>query len=122
MKKLFLIPLLAVVSCYDAEHNCADFKTGTFRFDFNVKGVKKTGIFTRTENLEIETFDGKTDTASIRWVNDCEYIVQTLHPKNMAEREAISMKILTTSKNSYTFEYGVVNKDERRKGTAIKIK
>jgi hypothetical protein len=122
MKKYYFISLFALTSCYEAEHNCADFRTGTFRFNFEVKGVKKTGTFVRTENLEIETYDGKTDSASIRWVNDCEYIVQTLHPKNMAEREAITMKILTTSKNSYTFEYGVVNKDERRRGTAIKIK
>ena len=69
--------------------------------------------------MVIETYKGKTDTASIRWVNDCEYILQKLHPKNMAEQKAISIRILTTSKNSYTFEFGAVGNDTKQKGTAV---
>jgi hypothetical protein len=123
MKKIILLfCFISFISCYEAERNCSDFKTGTFRFEFTTNGVKRTGTFVRTEKMEIETFEGKTDTSTIRWVNDCEYVVQLLHPKNIKERNAISMKILTTSKNSYTFEYGETNKDERLKGTAIKIK
>ena len=122
MKKIiFLLPLLLLMSCYDAERNCKDFKTGKFKFEYEVDGVKKTTLFERNDTIEIETFEGKTDTASIRWVNDCEYVLQKIHPKNMAEKKAIGMKILTTSKNSYTFEFGMVGEDAKQRGTVIKI-
>lgn len=122
MKKIiFLLPLLLLLSCYDVERNCKDFKTGKFKFEYEVDGVKKTTFFERKDSIEIETFDGKTDTASIRWVNDCEYILQKIHPKNMAEKKAINMKILTTSKNSYIFEFGIVGSDEKQRGTVEKI-
>lgn len=122
MKKIiFLLPLLLLLSCYNVERNCKDFKTGKFKFEYEVDGVKKTTFFERKDSIEIENFDGKTDTASIRWVNDCEYILQKIHPKNMAEQKAINMKILTTSKNSYTFEFGIVGSDEKQRGTVEKI-
>jgi hypothetical protein len=122
MKKiLFLLPILLLMSCYDAERNCKDFKTGKFKFEYEVDGVKKIAIFERNDSIEIETFEGKTDTASIRWVNDCEYVLLKLHPKNMAEEKAIGMKILTTTKNSYTFEFGMVGVDEKQRGTVTKI-
>jgi hypothetical protein len=122
MKKIILLPLLLLlVSCYDVERNCKDFKTGKFKFEYEVDGVKKIALFERNDSIEIETFEGKTDTASIRWVNDCEYVLLKLHPKNMAEEKAIAMKILTTSKNSYTFEFGMVGLDAKQKGTVTKI-
>lgn len=122
MKKILLLPsLLLFASCYQAEHNCKDFKTGKFRFEYEVNGEKKVTLFERNDSIEIETFEGKTDTASIRWVNDCEYILKKLHPKNMAEEKSINMKILTTSGKSYTFEFGIVGADEKQKGTVTKI-
>jgi len=122
MKKTLILPLiLLLISCYNAEHNCKDFKTGKFKFEHKVDGVKKTTVFERKDNIEIETFEGKTDTSSIRWVSDCEYILQKIHPKNMAEKKAITMKILTTSKNSYIFEFGIVGSDEKQRGTVEKV-
>jgi hypothetical protein len=122
MKKIILFsPLLLLMSCYNAERNCADFKTGKFKFEYIIDGVKKTTVFERNDSIEIETFEGKTDTATIRWVNDCEYVLQKKHPKNKAEEKAIDMKILTTSKNSYTFEFGMVGVDSKQRGTVIKI-
>jgi hypothetical protein len=122
MKKIILLlPILTVISCYNVERNCKDFKTGKFKFDYEVDGVKKTTVFERKDSIEIETFEGKTDTSSIRWVNDCEYILQKIHPKNRAEKNAINMKILTTSKNSYTFEFGIVGSDQKQRGTVEKI-
>ena len=120
-KTLLILPLLLLLSCYDAGRNCTDFKTGKFKFEHEVDGVMKTTIFERNDTIEIETFEGKTDTASIRWVNDCEYVLLKLHPKNMAEEKAIGMKILTTSKNSYTFEFGMIGVDEKQRGTVTKI-
>ena len=120
-KIIFLIPLLLLLSCYNTERNCKDFKTGKFKFEYEVDGVKKTTIFERKDGIEIETFEGKTDTSSIRWVSDCEYILQKIHPKNMAEEKAITMKILTTTKNSYIFEFGIVGSDQKQRGTVLKI-
>ena len=122
MKKLILLPLLLLlISCYQAEHNCKDFKTGKFRFEYEVNGEKKVTVFERNDSIEIETFEGKTDTASVRWISDCEYVLKKTHPKNMAEEKAIDMKILTTSGNSYTFEFGIVGSDQKQRGTVTKI-
>jgi hypothetical protein len=122
MKKIiFLLPILLLSSCYNVERNCKDFKTGKFKFEYEVDGVKKTTLFERKDNIEIETFEGKTDTSSIRWVNDCEYILQKIHPKNRTEEKAITMRILTTSKKSYTFEFGIVGSDQKQRGTVEKI-
>ena len=122
MKKLLLLPaFLTLFSCYEQQRDCKDFKTGKFEFVYEVDGVKKTTTFERTENLEIETFEGKTDTATVRWVNDCEYILEKKHPKNREEKKAIDMKILTTSKNSYTFEFGIVGSAKTHIGTVTKL-
>ena len=119
-----LFPLFAatvLTSCYQQERNCKDFKTGKFRFETEIDGKKQTTLFERAGNLEIETFNGKTDTASVRWVNDCEYVLQKLNPKNMAEKKAIAIRILSTSGKTYTFEYGVVGSDVRQTGTVTKL-
>ena len=122
MKKIILLPLLLLlVACYQAEHNCKDFKTGKFRFEYEVNGEKKVTVFERNDSIEIETFEGKTDTASIRWISDCEYVLKKKHPKNMAEEKAIGMKILTTSGNTYTFEFGIIGSDQKQRGTVTKI-
>ncbi|HWR94408.1 MAG TPA: hypothetical protein VN192_04325 [Flavobacterium sp.] len=122
MKKIIIfLPLLLLISCYNVERNCKDFKTGTFKSEILIDSVLEETISIRTENLVIETYKGKTDTASIRWINDCEYILQKKNPKNQAEKKAIDIKILTTSKNSYTFEFSVVGSDKKLKGTATRI-
>jgi len=118
---LLTLPFL-LTSCYETQRDCKDFRTGTFEFTTKVNGVEKTTTFVRTNAMEIDSFEGKSDTSTIRWVNDCEYVVQKLHPKNSAERKAIAMKILTTSKNSYTFEFGNVGSAATQKGTVTKIK
>ena len=123
MKKLFLIAIpCCLMGCYNQERNCADFKTGNFLFEQEINGQKHTSTFIRTDKYEIESYNGKTDTASIRWVNDCEYILQKLHPKNMAEKKAVQMKILSTSENGYTFEYSIVGDSNKQKGEIKKVK
>ena len=122
MKKILLLPLMLLfISCYDAENNCKNFKTGTFQSEITINGVKHFTTSIRTDSMVIETYKGKTDTASIRWVNDCEYVLQKLHPKTMAEEKTITIKILTTSEKSYTFEFGAVGNDAKQKGTATLI-
>lgn len=122
MKKISLLLLaLLLVSCYDQERKCTDFKIGKFEFSQEIDGKKQTSIFTRTENLQIETFNGKTDTATVRWVNDCEFVLEKLHPKTMQEKKAISMKILYTKDNSYTFEYSFVGDAKKQRGIVTKL-
>ncbi len=122
MKKILILPLLLLLfSCYNQERNCKDFKTGKFSFTQKMGNKEQTSTFERNEKFQIETFEGKTDTATIRWINDCEYILQKLHPKNREERKAISMKILTTKGKTYTFEYSFVGDAKKQKGIVTKI-
>ena len=127
--KLFL-PLLILTlltSCYSTERNCSDFKTGTFEFSYTIDGIEQTSRFKRTEDLNIDYHEGVEDSSSVRWINDCEFILKKLHPTSNTEKEAIHMKILSTSEESYTFEYKRAVKRANRpsrteKGTAIRVK
>ena len=110
-----------IFSCYDPERNCQDFKTGTFEYEALIGTEVLTTTFNRNDTLEIDSFRGKSDSSSIRWINDCEYIVKKINPKNMAEEKAIHMKILTTKGNEYNFEYNIVGDTNKQKGTAKKI-
>jgi len=122
MKKILVLPFsILLFSCFQQERDCESFKTGTFEFKQEVNGTEHTSVFERTDSLQIETFNGKTDTATVRWVSDCEFILQKLHPKTMAEKQAINMKIIMTNKNSYTFEYSFVGQGKKQRGQAIKI-
>ena len=78
--------------------------------------------FVRNDSLEIDYFRNEVDSSSIRWINDCEYILTNLNPKNMAEEKPLHMKILTTDGDSYTFEFSVVGEDRKQKGTVRKVK
>lgn len=119
MKKIIaLLSPIFLVSCYNAECNCKDFKTGKFSSEITINGIKKHTVSLRTKATVIETYNGKTDTASVRWINDCEYVLQKINPKNSAEKKAIDIKILTTTKNTYTFEFGIVGSNKKQKGIA----
>lgn len=122
--KLISLGILGIfaTSCYQQERKCTDFKTGKFEFVQVIDSVERKSVFERSDDIQIETFEGKTDTASVRWINDCEFVLQKLNPKNMVERKAIHMKILTTSTDSYTFEYSYVGDLNKQKGIVTKIK
>ncbi len=119
---LFIIGIsICIQSCYHQDRNCIDFKTGTFEAEAYLNGqiVKSKSI--RNDTIEIDYFNGKTDTSSIRWINECEYIGTKLHPKNRQEEKPLHIKILYTDKDSYTFEYGYVGqKKNKQQGTAKK--
>ncbi|TDS57563.1 DNA topoisomerase IV [Myroides indicus] len=122
LKLLSFLPLFIFFgACYNQEKNCDNFRTGTFEFITEINGETKVSTFVRNENIEIETFEGKTDTASIRWVNNCEFILQKLNPKNMAEQKAINMRIISTDGDTCLFEYGLVGDDRKQRGTLRKI-
>ncbi|QAA80578.1 DNA topoisomerase IV [Aequorivita sp. H23M31] len=117
-----LVLFLLFSGCYNQERNCADYKTGKFEFEaISGTEVFKTTIV-RNDTLEIDFFQGKSDTSSIRWINDCEYVIKKLNPKNQAEKKAILIKILTTSENEYTFEFSEVGKTKSSKGLARRVR
>lgn len=112
---------LLFISCYRQERNCTNFKTGKFQFETEIEGKKEISVFERNDTLQIETFRGKTDSSSVRWINDCEFVLQKLHPKGMKEKKGIHMKILTTDEKSYTFEYSFVGDSNKQKGIVTKV-
>jgi len=115
------LSLLFLTSCYQQERKCTDFKTGKFQFEQEIEGVKEMSVFERNDTVQIETFRGKTDTSTVRWINDCEFILNKLHPKGMRDKKGIHMKFLTTTDDSYTFEYSYVGESNKMKGTVKKI-
>lgn len=123
MKKLLYLLSFALLfaSCYEAERNCADFKTGKFSYELTQNGVKQVTIIERNDTLQTETYNGKTTKASVRWVNNCEFIVQNLQPKSREDKKGISMRILTTKGNTATVEFSFVGESEKQKITVTKI-
>ncbi|EDM44580.1 hypothetical protein SCB49_13450 [unidentified eubacterium SCB49] len=121
MKFILLLSALFLVGCYQPERNCTDFKTGTFEFETLVGTEILKTTFVRNDSIEIDYFEGKADTSSLRWLNDCEFIVKHLNPKSMAQKKAMHMKILTTDGDTYVFEYNIVGDTRKEKGTATKI-
>lgn len=111
-----------LASCYTPERNCKDFRTGTFTFQTYMNGKLVKTKFTRNDSVQVEYFQGKIDSFSVRWINDCEYILKNLHPETRAEEKPLYIKILTTHKNTYTFEFSEVESTNKQQGTATKIK
>mgnify|MGYP007043433899 FL=1 len=110
------------ISCYSVERNCEDFHRGTFQFQQIIGDQLQTSTFLRSENLEIEYFNEEIDSASIRWINPCECILTKLNPVSNQDKRPISIKILTTNKNEYVFEYTLVgDQKNKQRGTIIKL-
>ena len=121
MKYILLIAIvLSLSSCYEVERNCTDYKTGSFYSEVIIDSVVYKSDFSRTSDLQIEVYKGKTDSTQVRWINDCEMIFKTINPKSMAERKDVHLKILTTTDSSYTFEYSYVGEKLKQKGSAFK--
>lgn len=123
MRKTIILLLFSLVclSCYQPERNCEDFRTGTFEFESYLNGELVKTRFVRNDSIEIDYFRGQADTSSVRWINDCEYVLKNKNPKNRAEEKPIHMKILTTKGNTYTFEFGLVGEDQKQRGTVVKV-
>ena len=121
----YLLFLLLFCSCYNVERNCEDFKTGSFTFQQMVGTELVSSTFVRNDSIAIETYKGVTDTFSVRWINNCEYIMRKLNPKNTYDQQAVHFKILSTTANTYFFEFQMVVKKQNqenlvKKGTVTK--
>ncbi len=122
MRYFLILPLLLLfTSCYNPERNCENFRTGTFEFEAFIDNEILKTTFVRNDSIEIDYFRGRADTSSIRWINNCEYILQKINPQSMDEERAVHIKILTTEGNKYTFEYGIVGQTQKQRGTAVRV-
>ena len=121
MKKIIILSLL-FISCYSVDRDCIEFRNGSFEFSNSINDSIVKSIFIRTDNYEIEEFKGVKDSSTIRWVNECEFILTKINPKTNQERRPIRIKILRTYGNSYDFEYSQVNNPQKiNRGTVNKI-
>jgi len=99
------------------------FHSGSFEFTKLINDEIKTSYFTRTDDLEIENYEGKIDSSRISWVNECECILTKLKPKSNQDKRPVQIKILSTEGNSYTFEYSLVGQsDNKQRGNIKKIR
>lgn len=117
---LFIFFIL--LGCYEPTRDCETFKNGTFTFTTTLNNDEVTTTFTRIDSIEIDRFNNQIDTSSVRWLNNCEYVIKKIRPKNKAEEKSIHIKIISTTDSSYTFSYGLVGETKKSKGTAFKIK
>jgi hypothetical protein len=120
MKKTILLFALILVSCYNQERTCKDFKTGKFTSETSVEGKKFTSSFERNDSIQIENYNNVIDTFSIRWINECEYILENVRPKNRNEKKAVHVKILNTKDLKYNFEYSFVGDAKKQFGSVTK--
>ena len=122
MRNVFLLIILfCFTSCYQNSRHCNDFKVGTFKSEVIINDTLYSSDFTRTDNLQIEIYNGKMDSSEVRWINDCEVIFKTIRPKNRIEKKNVHLKILSTTDSSYTFEYSYLGESKKQKGKAFKI-
>tara|TARA_B100000780_G_scaffold229249_1_gene168809 strand:- start:88 stop:456 length:369 start_codon:yes stop_codon:yes gene_type:complete len=120
MKLLVFSLLFLFFSCYNLERDCLPFHEGNFSFTQIINGELKISTFTRDSNYEIERYEGKIDTATIRWVNDCECILTKLNPNSNQNKRPIQIRILSTSNDSYNFEYSLVGDSKNKQRGMIK--
>ena len=115
------IVLFFIVSCQFPERDCLNFQTGTFEFEsISSDGDTLKTKFTRTKDLEVGYFDNKIDSNSVKWVSDCECIYRKINPKSLNEKKAVQMKILSTNKDSYVFEYSFVGDTKNKQRGFVK--
>ena len=121
-KYMLFSMLLLNLSCYKVKRNCSNFRFGTFKYERVIGNKLSTSFFIRDNDIEIEYYNNKIDTSKIKWVNECEFILRKQNPINIIEKKPISMKIISTHKNYYIFEFSLVGDNEKRqRGKIVKI-
>jgi len=123
MKKIivFFLGVSTLISCYQQERKCINFRNGKFKFEHQIGEKKKVTFFERNDSVEIENFEGRIDTSRVRWINDCEYVLHKINPKNKHEQKGVHIKILTTKNDTYSFEFGIIGESNKQKGIITKM-
>jgi len=119
MKKIvFLLVLIAFISCKNEGEDPDRFKTGLFEIPAG-QGYDITYI-ERQDSIQIETYKSKVDTLSIIWKNNFNYTLKMLNPKSAIDEEPIHVKITTIRKESYEFEAVIGHSNYIQKGEIFK--
>ena len=121
-KYLIFFLIFLNFSCHKVDRNCSNFRLGTFKYERVIGDKLTSSLFIRDTDIEIEYYNNKIDTSKINWVNECEFILRKQNPTNNLEKKPISIKIISTHKNYYIFEFSLVgdNKNKKR-GKILKI-
>ena len=66
VKKIFtlIITCLLFSSCYQPERDCKNYKTGSFKFTYELGEIVKEGEFTRDEKYSVDYYENKIDSAT----------------------------------------------------------
>lgn len=114
------ISLLFLSSCSSSGNvDLNSFRTGTFEIPAG-KGFDKT-MFVRTDSLQIEFYQNRTDSLSIVWKDNFNYTLYMLHPTSKLDKEPIRVRITSVKANSYEFEAIIGHSNFKQKGTVNKI-
>jgi len=109
-----------LASCNEAPKNAPNhFKIGKFKTILEDSNITSTAI--RNDTIQIETYDNKKDTFSIRWINNFEYVLLKKNPKSKLDSTPFYVKITAVKKESYNFRAHYKGSNFKQKGKAIKI-
>ena len=93
-------------SCLEnPERDCLSYKNGFFKFVFKYNEQVETSYFKREKGVSVEVYNGKIDSSSVKWINDCEFILTKLNPQNNLEKNPVNIRIISTTDSSYVFSF-----------------
>lgn len=119
--KYIIALLLIIFSACKNEPNLTpkQLKTGTFETFIDDSDI--TSIAIRNGSIQIETFNKKKDTFSIKWKSLFEYSLFKTNPKNGLDSTEFIVKITGIHKNSYTFRAHYKGSNFKQNGEAVKV-
>ena len=120
MYRVAYLIILLLVSCNEAPKTAPNhFKIGKYKTILEDSDITSTAV--RNDSIQIETYDNKKDTFSIRWINNFEYILLKKSPKSKLDSTPFHVKITAVKKNSYNFKAFYKGSNFKQKGKAIKL-
>ncbi len=120
MKLIFIVLFFFFIySCNNNRINILELREGTFETTLASKDVKSIAI--RTKSIQIETYNNKKDTFTIKWLNNFEYELLKIHPKSSLDSVPFIVKITKLSHNGYSFKAHYKGNKYIQKGNAIKL-
>ena len=100
--------------------NVLSFKEGDFKTYLGKK--KDSSYFYRTNKIQIETYQNKSDTFHIRWKNNFEYELKKVNPKTKLDSIPFIVKITAIKENYYKFKGAYLGSNFKQEGITYKIK
>ena len=120
MYRVAYLIILLLVSCNEAPKTAPNhFKKGKYKTILEDSDITSTAV--RNDSIQIETYDNKKDTFSIRWINNFEYILLKKSPKSKLDSTPFHVKITAVKRNSYNFKAFYKGSNFKQKGKAIKL-